>query len=188
MSNEVEFDLNEVNQRMQNVIQSVIKEFKSLRTGRVTPTLLDPVKVEAYGQKMTLTQLATVSTLESRSLSISVWDQTMVKAVEKAILNSGLGLTPQTEGQVIWIRIPEMTEERRKEIVKVAHTYAEEGRIAIRHHRREAIDQVKKHRKLVSLGEDYEKRICHEIQKITDDNIQVLDKHLEEKEKEVLTL
>src|SRR5918998_231989 len=125
------FDLNDIKRRMQGAISSLKHDLNSLRTGRASPSLLDPIQVDAYGATMPMNQVATVSVPEPRLLSIQVWDRGMVSAVEKAIRESDLGLNPQTEGQVIRLRIPEMNEQRRKEMVKVAHKYAEEARIAV---------------------------------------------------------
>src|SRR5438874_7007933 len=126
-------DINELKRRMQGAVQTLKQELAGLRTGRASAHLLDPVQVEAYGSHMPLNQLATVSVPEPRLLSVQVWDKSMVHAVEKAIVNSNLGLSPATEGQVLRLRIPELNEERRKELVKVAHKYAEAARVAVRH-------------------------------------------------------
>ena len=148
----------------------------------------DPVQVEAYGTHMPLAQVATVSVPEARLLSVQVWDRSMVHAVEKAITNSNLGLNPQTEGQVIRLRIPELNEERRKELVKVAHKYAEAARIAVRHVRRDGIDVIKKLEKDHKISKDDHERFSTEIQKVTDQMIHEVDQMLAHKEKEVLTV
>ena len=132
------FDINELKRRMQGATQSLKHELGGLRTGRAAASMLEPVQVDAYGTHMPLNQLATISVPEPRLLSVQVWDKSMVKAVEKAIVNSNLGLSPATEGQVLRLRIPELNEERRKELVKVAHKYAEAAKVAVRHVRREA--------------------------------------------------
>ena len=129
---------------MQGATQSLKHELGGLRTGRAAASMLEPVQVEAYGSHMPLNQLATVSVPEPRLLSVQVWDKSMVKAVEKAIVDSNLGLSPATEGQVLRLRIPELNEERRKELVKVAHKYAEAAKVAVRHVRRDGLDIVKK--------------------------------------------
>src|SRR5271157_1682343 len=139
-----QFDLAELKRRMQAAHATLKQELGGLRTGRASASLLEPVQVEAYGTHMPLNQLATVSVPEPRLLSVQVWDRTMVHPVEKAIVNSNLGLSPSTEGQVIRLRIPELNEERRKELVKVAHKYAEAARVAVRHVRRDGLDLVKK--------------------------------------------
>src|SRR6201988_3646998 len=138
------FDLNEVKRRMQGAIQSLKHELGGLRTGRASASMLDPVQVEAYGTHMPLNQLATVSVPEPRLISVQVWDRSMVHPVEKAIINANLGLTPATEGQVLRLRIPELNEERRKDLVKVAHKYAEGAKVAARHVARDGLDVLKK--------------------------------------------
>ena len=134
------FDINELKRRMQGATQALKHELGGLRTGRATSSMLEPVQVDAYGTHMPLNQLATISVPEPRMISVQVWDRSMVKAVEKAIIDSNLGLSPATEGQVLRLRIPELNEERRKELVKVAHKYAEAARVAVRHVRRDGLD------------------------------------------------
>src|SRR6476661_8816310 len=182
------FDLNEVKRRMQGAIQSLKHELGGLRTGRATATMLDPVQVEAYGSQMPLNQLATVSVPEPRLLSVQVWDKSMVHPVEKAIINANLGLTPATEGQVLRLRIPELNEERRKELVKVAHKYAEAARVAVRHVRRDGLDTVKKLEKGHEISEDDQERLAADVQKATDAAISEVDHLLAAKEKEILTV
>ena len=138
------YDLNEIKRRMQGASSVLKTELSGLRTGRASAHLLDPVMVDAYGAQMPLNQVATVSVPESRLISVNVWDRSLVHPVEKAIVNSNLGLSPATEGQTIRLRIPELNEERRKELVKVAHKYAETARVAVRHVRRDAMDVIKK--------------------------------------------
>jgi ribosome recycling factor len=157
-----------------------------LRTGRASASLLEPVQVEAYGQRMPLTQVASISVPEPRALSVSVWDKGMVQAVDKAIRDSNLGLSPTIEGTTLRIRIPELNEQRRKEMVKVAHNYAEQARVAIRHVRRDGIDQLKKLLKEKSIAEDDEKRHEQEVQKATDQAIVDVDQVLASKEKEIM--
>ena len=147
------FDLDDFKRRMQGAVNALRHDLGSLRTGRASPSLLDPITVDAYGSAMPMNQVATISVPEPRLLSVQVWDRSMVAAVEKAIRNSDLGLNPQTEGQIIRLRIPEMNEQRRKEMVKVAHKYAEEARIAVRHVRRDGLDLLKKLEKDGALGE-----------------------------------
>jgi ribosome recycling factor len=180
------FDLGDVKRRMQGAINALKHDLGSLRTGRASPNLLDPIHVEAYGQTMALNQVATVSVPEPRLLSVSVWDRSMVHAVEKAIRDSDLGLNPLTEGQTIRLRIPEMNEQRRKEMVKVAHKYTEEARIAVRHVRRDALDLLKKMKKDGILGEDDERRQEEQVQKATDESIGEVDQILATKEKEIM--
>ena len=180
------FDLDDVKRRMQGAINALKHDLGSLRTGRASPNLLDPLQIEAYGQSMPIGQVATVSVPEPRLLSVSVWDRSMVHAVEKAIRDSDLGLNPLTEGQTIRLRIPEMNEQRRKEMVKVAHKYPEEARIAVRHVRRDGIDLLKKMKKDGVLGEDEERRQEEQVQKATDQSIAEIDQILASKEKEIM--
>src|SRR6202022_107687 len=152
------FDINELKRRMQGATQALKHELGGLRTGRAAASMLEPVQVEAYGTHMPLNQVATVSVPEPRLLSVQVWDKSMVHAVEKAIQASNLGLNPSTEGQVLRLRIPELNEERRKELVKVAHKYAEAARVAVRHVRRDGLDVLKKLEKDHKISEDDGKR------------------------------
>ena len=181
-------DINELKRRMQGAIQSLKQELGGLRTGRASASLLEPIQVEAYGSHMPLIQLATVSVPEPRLLSVQVWDRSMVHAVEKAIANSHLGLTPSTEGQVLRLRIPELNEERRKELVKVAHKYVEAAKVAVRHVRRDGLDVLKKLLKDHQMSEDDEKRSAEQVQKLTDEAIGDIDRMLAGKEKEILTV
>ena len=181
-----EFDLADIKRRMQGAVSALAKDLGSLRTGRATPSLVDPIQVEAYGALMPMAQVATVSVPEPRLLSISVWDRSMVTNVEKAIRESDLGLNPQTEGQTIRLRIPEMNEQRRKEMVKVAHKYAEEARVAVRHVRRDGLDHLKKLEKDGGLSQDEEKRHAGDVQKATDDHVAEIDGVLAGKEKEIM--
>lgn len=182
------FDLNDLKRRMDGAINALKHELGGLRTGRAAISMVEPVQVEAYGSHMPLNQVATVSVPEPRMLSVQVWDKSMVKAVETAIVNSNLGLSPATEGQVIRLRIPELNEERRKELVKVAHKYAEAAKVAIRHVRRDGLDILKKSEKDHQISEDDEKRLSNDVQKATDAAIADVDKLLGTKEKEILTV
>src|SRR5262249_1620701 len=181
-------DINELRRRMQGPIQVLKQELGGLRTGRPSAGLLEPVQVEAYGTHMPLNQVATVSVPEPRLISVQVWDKSMVHAVEKAIAASNLGLTPSTEGQVLRLRIPELNEERRKELVKVAHKYAEAARVAVRHVRRDGLDVLKRLEKDHKISEDDGKRSSEQVQKTTDDAISEVDRMLANKEKEILTV
>jgi len=181
-------DMNELKRRMQGALQSLKHELGGLRTGRASATLLDPVQVEAYGSHMPLNQLATVSVPEPRLITVQVWDRSMVHAVEKAISASNLGLSPSTEGQLLRLRIPELNEERRKDLVKVAHKYAEAAKVAVRHVRRDGLDVLKKLEKDHKISEDDGKRSSEQIQKATDDSIAEVDRMLATKEKEILTV
>jgi ribosome recycling factor len=180
------FDLGDVKRRMQGAINALKHDLGSLRTGRASPSLLEPIQVDAYGSLMPISQVATISVPESRLLSVQVWDRGMVHAVEKAIRESDLGLNPQTEGQVIRLRIPEMNEQRRKEMVKVAHKYAEEARIAVRHVRRDGLDLLKKLEKDGAISQDDEKRQADQVQKATDQAVAEVDSILSAKEKEIM--
>jgi len=182
------YDLNEIKRRMQGAVQVLKQEFGGLRTGRASPGMLDPVQVDAYGTHMPINQLATISVPEPRLLSVQVWDKSMVHAVEKAIINSNLGLTPATEGQVLRLRIPELNQERRKEMVKVAHKYAEAARVAVRHVRRDALDLLKKLEKDGKISEDDHTRMSGEVQKATDQVVGEVDQTLSAKEKEIMTV
>ena len=182
------FDLNELKRRMQGAIHSFKQELSGLRTGRASSALLEHVQVEAYGSHMPLNQLATVSVPEPRLLSVQVWDRSMLHAVEKAIAAANLGLTPATEGQIIRLRVPELNEERRREIVKVAHKYAEAARVAVRHVRRDGLDLLKKLEKDHKISEDDHKRHADEVQKATDAAIADVEKMLAGKEKEIMTV
>jgi ribosome recycling factor len=181
-------DMNGLKKRMTGAIQLLKQEFGGLRTGRASASLLEPIQVECYGTHMPLNQLATVSVPEPRLLSVQVWDKSNIHAVEKAIHASNLGLTPSTEGQVLRLRIPELNEDRRKELVKVAHKYAEAAKVAVRHVRRDGLDTLKKLEKDHKIGEDECKRSSDEVQKLTDETIAEIDKLLAAKEKEILTV
>jgi len=188
MTNMTTHDINEVKRRMQGASSVLKTELSGLRTGRASAHLLDPVMVDAYGAQMPLNQVATVSVPEPRLISVNVWDRSLVHPVEKAIVNSNLGLSPATEGQTIRLRIPELNEERRKELVKVAHKYAETARVAVRHVRRDAMDTIKKLEKDHKISKDDHERFSGEIQKATDAGIADIDHMLAGKEKEILTV
>jgi ribosome recycling factor len=181
-------DINEIKRRMLSTSAVLKTELSGLRTGRASAHLLDPVMVEAYGTQMPVSQVATVSVPEPRLISVNVWDRSQVHAVEKAIINSNLGLSPATEGQTIRLRIPELNEERRKELVKVAHKYAETARVAVRHVRRDAMDVIKKLEKDHKISKDDHDRFSADIQKATDSGIGEIDHMLAAKEKEILTV
>jgi ribosome recycling factor len=181
-------DLGELKRRMQGALQVLKQELSGLRTGRASANLLEPVQVEAYGTRMPLNQLATVSVPEARMISVQVWDRSMVHAVEKAIIAANLGLNPATEGQVLRLRIPELNADRRKELVKVAHKYAEDARIAVRHVRRDGMEVLKKLEKEHKISQDDHKRHDGDVQKATDQAIAEIDHALAAKEKEILTV
>ena len=179
------FDLGDVKRRMQGAISALKHDLNSLRTGRASPTLLDPIQVDAYGSMMSMNQVATVSVPEPRLLSVQVWDRGMVAAVEKAIRESDLGLNPQTEGSTIRVPIPELNQERRAELAKVAGKYAEQARVAVRNVRRDAMDSLKKREKDHEISQDEHKQLADEVQKMTDAHIKKIDEALANKEKEI---
>ncbi len=187
MANEMH-DINDIKRRMQGASVALKNELSGLRTGRASAHLLDPVMVEAYGAQMPINQVATTSVPEPRMISVNVWDRSLVHAVEKAIVNSNLGLSPATEGQTIRLRIPEINEDRRKELVKVAHKYAETARVAVRHVRRDAMDVIKKLEKDHKISKDDHDRFTADVQKATDSGIGEIDQMLASKEKEILTV
>ena len=181
-------DKSDLQRRMHGAVEALKHELAGLRTGRASTALLDTIQVEVYGSHMPLNQVATVSVPEPRLLSVQVWDRSMVKAVEKAIVDSNLGLSPATEGQVLRLRIPELNEERRKELVKVAHKYTEAAKVAVRHVRRDGLDVVKKLEKNHEISEDDHTRYANDVQKATDGVIAEIDQLLAAKEKEILTV
>jgi len=180
------YNKDELNRRMNGAAASFKAELAGLRTGRASPALLDPVKVEAYGNPMPISQLGTVSTPEPRLLTVQVWDKGLVKAVDKAIRDAGLGLNPQIDGQLLRIPIPELNEERRKELVKLAHKYAEQGRVAVRNIRRDGMELLKKGEKDHKISQDDHRRLGEELQKMTDAHIHDIDHALQNKEHEIM--
>ena len=170
-------------QLMDKAVDAVKREFSTVRTGRATTALLDLVKVEAYGSEMPLSQVGTVAAPEPKLLTVQPWDKSLLKAVEKAILASDLGLTPANDGNIIRIPIPSLTEERRKELVKVIHKFAEEGRVAIRHARTEAISRIKK---TEHVSEDEKKHAEKDVQKLHDDHLKLVDAAVKAKEAEIM--
>ena len=180
------FDLADLKRRMQGALATLKHEFGGLRTGRASASLVEPVHVEAYGQSTPLNQVATISVPESRMISVQVWDKALVGAVDRAIRDANLGLNPVVEGQTLRIRTPELNEQRRKELVKVAHKYAEEARVSVRHVRRDGLDVLKKLLKEHAIPEDDEKRHEQEVQKATDETIREIEALLAGKEKEIM--
>lgn len=176
----------DLERRMDGAVEVLHKEFSGLRTGRASTSLLDPVTVEAYGQAMPLNQVGTVGVPEPRMLSVQVWDKGMVKSVEKAIVEAGLGLNPQSDGQLIRIPIPPLNEERRKELAKIAGKYSEEARIAVRNVRRHGMDELKKSEKDGAISEDEQRQYGDEIQKMTDASVAKVDEALAHKEEEIM--
>jgi len=172
--------------KMDKTILSYKKDLSTLRTGRANATMLDMIKVDVYGQMMPINQLASISVPEARLITIQVWDQTNIKAVDAAIQKSDLGINPQIDGSVLRIRIPDLTEERRKDLIKVLKNISEKNKVSIRNIRREANDELKNLIKDKKISEDEEKSFEKNIQKITDDNVINIDKISQEKEKEIL--
>jgi ribosome recycling factor len=186
MSDVVRFDFKDIKRRMAGAIAVLSDEFAGLRTGRAHPSLLEHLTVEAYGAQMPMTQVGTVSVPESRMLSVQVWDNSLVGAVEKAIRNSTLGLNPIIDGQLLRIPIPELTEERRHELTKVAAQYAEQARVAVRNVRRDGMDQLKRLEKDGHMGQDEHKAWAGDLQKATDEAILEIDTTVATKEEEIM--
>ncbi|WP_341988417.1 ribosome recycling factor [Azorhizobium sp. AG788] len=182
------FDIADIKRRMTGAVASLKTELGGLRTGRASASLLEPIHVDAYGTHLPLSQVATVSVPEARLLSVQVWDRGMVSAVERAIRDSNLGLNPNTEGQVLRIRIPELNQERRQELVKVAHKYAEAAKVSVRHVRRDGMDHLKKLEKDSAISADDLERLSKDVQKATDETIAEVDLTLAHKEKEILSV
>lgn len=178
----------ELKSRMDRAIDVLHNDFKGLRTGRASASFLDPVIIEAYGSRMHINQLGTVSTPDATTVAIQVWDKGMVKPVEKAIVEANLGVSPSVDGSTIRLHLPALSEERRKEIVKLAHKYTEEQKVAVRNVRRDAMDQLKKMEKEAGLSEDDLHRHKSEIDKITEEYARKADDALKVKEKEVLSI
>ncbi len=172
--------------KMQATLQSLISDLSSIRTGRAHISMLDLVRAEVYGQKMPLNQLATISTPESQMITVQVWDNNNTKFVEKAIRESDLNVNPTAEGQLIRVPIPKLSEERRKELIKIVKNQSEKIKIAIRNIRREGMDLLKNNLKLKEISEDQNKQLSDQLQKITDKFIQEIDKKITDKEQEIL--
>ncbi|MBI1205882.1 MAG: ribosome recycling factor [Azospirillum sp.] len=179
-------DLSDIRRRMDGALEALRKEFSGLRTGRASASLLEPITVEAYGNQMPLNQVGTIGVPEPRLITVQVWDRGMVKAVDKAIRESGLGLNPQTEGQSIRVPIPDLNQERRQELTKVAHKYAEQAKIAVRNVRRDGMDMLKRQEKAGTLSQDEHKVMSDKIQSLTDEHIKKIDEGLASKEKEIM--
>jgi ribosome recycling factor len=181
------YDKADIERRMHGAVESLKHDLSGLRTGRANVALLDPVVVEVYGSMMPLNQVATVNAPEPRMLSVQVWDRANVTAVEKGIAHANLGLNPMTDGQTLRLPIPDLTEERRKELAKLAGQYAEKAKIAIRNVRRDAMESLKEDEKKKEISEDERKRLEDEVQKLTDHHIGDVDTTAQNKEKEILT-
>lgn len=179
-------DLADLERRMEGAVEVLKTEFAGLRTGRASAALLEPVMVEAYGSQMPLNQVGTVSVPEPRMLSVQVWDATQAPAVEKAIRNFGLGLNPMAEGAVIRIPIPELTEDRRRDLTKVAHSYAESARVAVRNVRRDGMDTLKRMEKDGDISEDEQRQQSDQVQALTDKVIKEIDDLLAQKDTDIM--
>jgi ribosome recycling factor len=179
-------DKSDLQRRMHGAIDALKHDFSGLRTGRASTALVDTIHVEVYGSNMPLSQVATVSVPEPRMLTVQVWDRSNVQPVEKAIRSANLGLNPITDGQLIRLPIPDLTEERRKELAKLVGQFSEKARIAVRNVRRDGMDHLKQDEKKHEISEDERKRLEHEVQKLTDDTIKEIDEASATKEKEIL--
>ncbi len=184
----VDPDIDELQKRMDGALEVLRKELQGLRTGRASASLLEPITVDAYGAEMPLNQVGTINVPESRMLSVQVWDKGLVKAVEKAIRASALGLNPAVDGTLIRVPLPELSQERRTELVKVAHRYAEQARVAVRNVRRDGMDELKKMERDSQISEDEHKLWADEIQRLTDSHIEGINDLLDHKEKDILTV
>ena len=183
-----EFSESIYSNKMDKSIQSFKKDISTLRTGRANPNMLDTIKVDVYGQMMPIEQLGTVSAPEARLISIQVWDKTNTALIDSAIQKSELGINPQIDGQIIRLRIPDLTEERRKDLIKILKNMSEKGKVSVRNVRREANEDLKKLLKDKKISEDESKGFEKSVQKITDTNIENIEKILAEKEKEILQI
>jgi ribosome recycling factor len=179
-------NFNDIRRRMDGAISAFKSDLASLRTGRASANLLDPVQVPAYGSTMPITQVATVSVPEPRMISVSVWDKQMVGAVDRAIRESNLGFNPIMDGTTLRIPLPELNEQRRKELVKIAHTYTENAKVAVRHVRRDGMEHLKKAEKDGDISEDEHRKQADRVQKMTDETISTIDSMLSVKEAEIM--
>jgi ribosome recycling factor len=185
MAEDIEIDLDDLERRMKGAMASLRTEFASLRTGRASASMLEPVQVEAYGQMTPINQVGTVNVPEPRMVTVNVWDKSLVNKVEKAIRESGLGINPQTNGTIIMLPIPELNEERRRDLTKVASQYAEHARVALRNVRRDGMDQIKK-AKSAGMSEDDQKFWENAVQELTDSFVKQVDEALETKQSEIM--
>ena len=182
-----DIDIDDLERRMDGALAALRQEFASLRTGRASATILEPIQVDAYGQMTPLNQVGTINVPEPRMVTINVWDKGMVSKVEKAIRESGLGINPVVDGPIIRLPIPELNEERRRELTRVAAQYAEHARVAVRNVRRDGMDQLKR-AKAAGMSEDEHKLWSEEIQSLTDARIDAIDKLLENKQNEIMQI
>jgi ribosome recycling factor len=180
------YDKEDMNRRMNGAVATLKQEFAGLADRTRQPALLDPVTVEAYGNTMPINQVGTVSAPEPRLITVQVWDKGLAKAVDKAVRDAGLGLNPQLDGQLLRIPLPELNEERRKELVKLAHKYAEQGRIAVRNVRRDGMEVLKKLEKDHKISQDEQHKLGEDLQKLTDAHIRDIDQAMHSKEQEIM--
>jgi ribosome recycling factor len=183
---EATLDMSDIKRRMDGALKALEAEFGGLRTGRASTALLEPLTVEAYGSTMPINQVGTIGVPEPRMLSVQVWDASLVKAVERAIRDSDLGLNPQTEGQTIRLPLPDLNEERLHELTRVAGKYAEQARIAVRNVRRDGMETLKRMEKDSEISEDEHRSMSQDLQKMTDEHIKQIDNSFHEKEKEIM--
>ena len=178
--------LRDLRRRMDGAVEVLRKEFGGLRTGRASASLLEPITVAAYGGTVPLNQLANVSVPEPRMITVQVWDRAMVKAVDKAIREAGLGLNPQTEGQVIRVPIPDLNEERRRELTRVTAKYAEQTRVSVRNIRRDGVEMLRRREKDAEISQDQQRKLQQDVQHLTDDYVRRIDEALTQKDREIL--
>ena len=179
-------DIADIERRMNGAVEALKREFAGLRTGRASAALLEPITVDAYASRMPLNQVGTVGVPDPRMLTVQVWDNSLVGAVEKSIRDSGLGLNPQTEGNLVRVPIPELTEERRVELTKIANKYAEQARVAARHVRRDGMDNLKRMEKDGKISQDDQRQWSQDIQKLTDETVKTIDEALTVKDQEIM--
>lgn len=182
------FDENDLKRRMEGALKALHTEFSGLRTGRASASLLEPVMVEAYGSPMPINQVGTIGVPEARLLTVNVWDKGLVGATEKAINNAGLGLNAMAEGQMIRVPIPDLSEERRKELTKVAAKYAEQAKVSVRNVRRDGMDSLKAQEKDGEISEDEQRRFADRVQALTDEYVKKIDEAVAQKEKDIMTV
>ena len=180
------FDKEDVKRRMKGAVATLKHEFGGLRTGRANPAILEPVMVDAYGSAMPINQVGTINAPEPRLLTVQVWDKSLAKAVDKAIRDAGLGLNPQMDGQLLRIPIPELNEERRRELTNLAAKYAEAARVAVRNVRRDGMDHLKRLEKDHAISEDQHRKLADDLQKITDESVHEIDHALAAKDQEIM--
>jgi ribosome recycling factor len=180
--------LKDLRRRMEGAVEVLRKEFGGLRTGRASASLLEPISVPAYGGNLPLRELATVNVPEPRMITVQVWDRALVKAVDKAIRESGLGLNPQTEGQMMRVPIPDLNEERRRELTRVTAKYAEQARVSVRNVRRDGIEALRRQEKDSEISQDEQRKLQHDIQHLTDETIKRIDETLAHKDREILQM